>query len=116
MGNLESQAVAVLNTQKTWRGTGSEGWGRLPPLDPRPRFLQGCIAVLQLDTERDMSTVMQGVGGTQESIREVLEEVDKDGDGRIDYDEFCVMMRGSEAPATNAKQKGAQGGPVGGGS
>lgn len=42
---------------------------------------------------------MQGVGGTPESIKEVLEEVDKDGDGRIDYDEFCTMMRGSEAPA-----------------
>ncbi len=42
---------------------------------------------------------MQGVGGTPESIKEVLEEVDRDGDGRIDYDEFCTMMRGSEAPA-----------------
>ena len=38
------------------------------------------------------------MGGTPESIKEVLEEVDKDGDGRIDYDEFCTMMRGSEAP------------------
>lgn len=42
---------------------------------------------------------MQGVGGTPDSIKEVLEEVDKDGDGRIDYDEFCTMMRGTEAPA-----------------
>jgi Ca2+-binding EF-hand superfamily protein len=53
--------------------------------------------------------MVQGVGGTQESIREVLEEVDKDGDGRIDYDEFCVMMRGSEAPSTSKKQKGRKG-------
>jgi len=67
-------------------------------------------------TTDELEEALKGVGGTQESIREVLEEVDKDGDGRIDYDEFCVMMRGSEAPATNAKQKGAQGGPVGGGS
>lgn len=52
---------------------------------------------------------MQGVGGTQESIREVLEEVDKDGDGRIDYDEFCVMMRGSDAPAGKPKQKARKG-------
>ena len=50
------------------------------------------------------------MGGTQESIREVLEEVDKDGDGRIDYDEFCVMMRGSDAaPAGKQKQKARKG-------
>ena len=35
------------------------------------------------------------MGGTSQSIREVLAEVDKDGDGRIDYDEFCIMMRGN---------------------
>ena len=45
------------------------------------------------------SVLLQGVGGTPESIKEVLEEVDRDGDGRIDYDEFCTMMRGNEAPS-----------------
>ncbi len=53
---------------------------------------------------------MQGVGGTAESIREVLEEVDKDGDGRIDYDEFCVIMRGNaEAPLNKTKSKARKG-------
>lgn len=28
------------------------------------------------------------------SVREILSEVDKDNDGRIDYQEFCDMMRG----------------------
>lgn len=36
------------------------------------------------------------MGGTSQSIQEVLSEVDKDGDGRIDYEEFCNMMRGTE--------------------
>jgi len=26
-------------------------------------------------------------------IRNILKEVDKNGDGRIDYEEFCDMMR-----------------------
>lgn len=30
----------------------------------------------------------------QTSVREILAEVDKDNDGRIDYQEFCDMMRG----------------------
>lgn len=28
-----------------------------------------------------------------EHIKEILEDVDKDNDGRIDYEEFCNMMR-----------------------
>lgn len=26
--------------------------------------------------------------------RQILKEVDRDNDGRIDYEEFCIMMRG----------------------
>ena len=33
-------------------------------------------------------------GNLASSIQEILAEVDKDGDGRIDYQEFCDMMRG----------------------
>lgn len=32
------------------------------------------------------------------SVREILSEVDKDNDGRIDYQEFCDMMRGQVGP------------------
>ena len=35
-----------------------------------------------------------GAGNLASSIQEILAEVDKDGDGRIDYQEFCDMMRG----------------------
>ena len=35
-----------------------------------------------------------GAGNLASSIKEILAEVDKDGDGRIDYQEFCDMMRG----------------------
>ena len=48
---------------------------------------------------------MQNVGGTSQSIHEVLAEVDKDGDGRIDYDEFCTMMRGNNEAPDPARQK-----------
>lgn len=27
------------------------------------------------------------------NIQEIIKEVDKDGNGQIDYNEFCVMMR-----------------------
>lgn len=57
----------------------------------------------------------QNVGGTSQSIQEVLAEVDKDGDGRIDYEEFCTMMRGNEqsdlltssSAAKSGQRKGA---------
>lgn len=38
-------------------------------------------------------SVVQNVGGTPDSIEAVLKEVDRDGDGKIDYDEFVHMMR-----------------------
>lgn len=30
---------------------------------------------------------------TSEEIGKIVQEVDKDGDGKIDYEEFCAMMR-----------------------
>lgn len=49
----------------------------------------------QNEVGRDVCAA-QNVGGTSQSIQEVLAEVDKDGDGRIDYEEFCTMMRGND--------------------
>ena len=33
------------------------------------------------------------MGITDEGINEIIAEVDKDGNGSIDYNEFCLMMR-----------------------
>lgn len=51
--------------------------------------------------------LLQNVGGTPDSIEAVLKEVDKDGDGKIDYDEFVQMMRegGSTDGATQNQLK-----------
>ena len=43
-----------------------------------------------------------GANNLASSIQEILAEVDKDGDGRIDYQEFCDMMRGQAAPTPPA--------------
>nr|CAD70165.1 calcium-dependent protein kinase [Landoltia punctata] len=36
--------------------------------------------------------------GDADSIREIISEVDTDNDGRINYDEFCAMMRSGTHP------------------
>ncbi len=36
-------------------------------------------------------------------IEQILEEVDKDGDGRIDYDEFCAMMASGNEESLSSK-------------
>ena len=33
------------------------------------------------------------LGLSDEGIVEIIKEVDKDGNGTIDYNEFCMMMR-----------------------
>ena len=39
--------------------------------------------------------MLQKVAGdnTTVEIKKILKEVDRNGDGRIDYEEFCDMMR-----------------------
>ncbi|XP_010538709.1 PREDICTED: calcium-dependent protein kinase 21-like [Tarenaya hassleriana] len=51
-------------------------------------------------TRDELETAMKEYGmGDEASIREVIAEVDTDNDGRINYEEFCAMMRsGSTQP------------------
>ncbi|KAL0030994.1 hypothetical protein WJX79_007525 [Trebouxia sp. C0005] len=52
--------------------------------------------ITQQEMEDALSKVTGDNVGTE--IRNILKEVDKNGDGRIDYEEFCDMMRqGNEA-------------------
>jgi Ca2+-binding EF-hand superfamily protein len=37
--------------------------------------------------------LQQKAGFTEEEVDTVIDEADKDGDGRIDFFEFCQMMR-----------------------
>ncbi|KAJ0016474.1 hypothetical protein Pint_09935 [Pistacia integerrima] len=52
-------------------------------------------------TRDELETAMKEYGiGDEASIREVISEVDTDNDGRINYEEFCTMMRsGPPQPA-----------------
>ncbi|KAJ4981554.1 hypothetical protein NE237_032391 [Protea cynaroides] len=45
-------------------------------------------------TRDELETAMKEYGmGDEASIREIIQEVDSDNDGRINYEEFCTMMR-----------------------
>ncbi|MBA0811840.1 hypothetical protein Gohar_025855 [Gossypium harknessii] len=46
-------------------------------------------------TKDELETAMKEYGmGDEASIKAVISEVDTDNDGRINYEEFCTMMRG----------------------
>ncbi|KAA8515504.1 hypothetical protein F0562_018885 [Nyssa sinensis] len=51
-------------------------------------------------TRDELETAMKEYGmGDEATIREIISEVDTDNDGRIDYEEFCAMMRsGTQQP------------------
>ncbi|KAL5715412.1 non-specific serine/threonine protein kinase [Ranunculus cassubicifolius] len=46
-------------------------------------------------TRDELETAMKDYGmGDDTSIKDIISEVDTDNDGRINYEEFCTMMRG----------------------
>ncbi|KAA8520064.1 hypothetical protein F0562_014320 [Nyssa sinensis] len=51
-------------------------------------------------TRDELETAMKEYGmGDEDTIREIISEVDTDNDGRINYEEFCAMMRsGTQQP------------------
>ncbi|XP_075481431.1 calcium-dependent protein kinase 2-like [Primulina tabacum] len=51
-------------------------------------------------TRDELETAMQEYGiGDPSTIKEIISEVDSDNDGRINYEEFCTMMRtGTQQP------------------
>lgn len=51
-------------------------------------------------TRDELETAMKDYGmGDEATIREIISEVDTDNDGRINYSEFCAMMRsGTQQP------------------
>ncbi|KAK7385962.1 hypothetical protein VNO78_31969 [Psophocarpus tetragonolobus] len=50
-------------------------------------------------TRDELETVMKEYGkGDEATIREIMSEVDTDHDGRINYEEFCTMMRSGTRP------------------
>jgi len=40
------------------------------------------------------SALIEHEMGDTSTIKEIISEVDTDNDGRINYEEFCAMMRG----------------------
>ncbi|XP_039139723.1 calcium-dependent protein kinase 2-like isoform X2 [Dioscorea cayenensis subsp. rotundata] len=52
-------------------------------------------------TRDELESAMEKYGmGDAATIKEIISEVDTDNDGRINYDEFCAMMRsGAQPPA-----------------
>ncbi|KAL6283972.1 hypothetical protein ACE6H2_014901 [Prunus campanulata] len=50
-------------------------------------------------TRDELESAMKEYGmGDDETIREIISEVDTDNDGRINYEEFCTMMRSGTQP------------------
>lgn len=43
-------------------------------------------------TRSELKQSLAKMGISDEGIEDIIEEVDKDGSGSIDYNEFCTMM------------------------
>ncbi|GAA0183667.1 non-receptor serine/threonine protein kinase [Lithospermum erythrorhizon] len=55
-------------------------------------------------TRDELATAMKEYGmGNNDTIREIIAEVDTDNDGNINYEEFVAMMRGGTQPSKPAK-------------
>ncbi|KIY98461.1 calcium-dependent protein kinase [Monoraphidium neglectum] len=65
----------------------------------------GYITVEELEAalKQEGDSSMAALG---EQIKSILAEVDKDKDGRIDYEEFCAMMRADAAQQTHHQLRG----------
>lgn len=59
-------------------------------------------------TKEELVKGLAAAGITGDEIDGIVAEADTDGDGLIDYDEFCVMMRGKAKAAAPVPRKGSQ--------
>ena len=48
-------------------------------------------------TRDELKQSLAKMGISDEGIEDIIEEVDKDGSGSIDYNEFCTMMVSSSS-------------------
>jgi Ca2+-binding EF-hand superfamily protein len=48
-------------------------------------------------TRDELKKSLAKMGISDEGIEDIIEEVDKDGSGSIDYNEFCTMMVSSSS-------------------
>jgi len=69
----------------------------------------GKISLDELRLVLDSNSVESAMGA--QAVQEMLKEVDRNGDGSIDFDEFMAMMRGTQA-AEPAPPKGHRGKPA----
>ncbi|KAJ0501105.1 putative non-specific serine/threonine protein kinase [Helianthus annuus] len=50
-------------------------------------------------TRDELETAMKNYGmGDEATIKDIITEVDTDNDGKINYEEFCAMMRSETQP------------------